>query len=219
MSLFQKYLNYAKKRPFLSKIWTTCLLFGVGDFIAQGIEIYKSNNSNIIIENESQLQNLISTKEIKESIESTNQQIQIQNQSQNQSQSFSVARLIRFSIIGLIFAGPYFHNSFKLVDKINFRNKFTTIIAKVSIDQTIGAPIFVFCFLSLSSLLAGKNIKETEERLKLLLWPTLKMNWTVWPFVQLFNFTLLKPEQRILFVNIIGVGWRTYLSMITNKNK
>jgi hypothetical protein len=42
--------------------------------------------------------------------------------------------------------------------------------------------------------------------------PGLLANWKLWPAAQLVNFTLIPPEQRILFGNIVGVCWTCVIS-------
>jgi hypothetical protein len=42
--------------------------------------------------------------------------------------------------------------------------------------------------------------------------PGLLANWKLWPAAQLVNFTVIPPEQRILFGNIVGVCWTCVIS-------
>jgi hypothetical protein len=44
------------------------------------------------------------------------------------------------------------------------------------------------------------------------LMPALLANWKLWPAAQLVNFTVIPPEQRILFGNIVGVCWTCVIS-------
>lgn len=42
--------------------------------------------------------------------------------------------------------------------------------------------------------------------------PGLLANWKLWPAAQLVNFTLIPPEQRILFGNVVGICWTCIIS-------
>ena len=49
------------------------------------------------------------------------------------------------------------------------------------------------------------------------LWPTLKVNWLVWPGLTAFNLGLVPPPYRILFINFCSLGWSAFLSNMANK--
>lgn len=42
--------------------------------------------------------------------------------------------------------------------------------------------------------------------------PALLANWKLWPAAQLINFTLIPEEQRILYINIVGICWTCVIS-------
>lgn len=48
------------------------------------------------------------------------------------------------------------------------------------------------------------------------LWPTLKMNWLIWPGLTAVNLSMVPPPYRILFINFCSLGWSAYLSNIAN---
>ncbi|KAK8072003.1 hypothetical protein PG996_005351 [Apiospora saccharicola] len=78
-----------------------------------------------------------------------------------------------------------------------------TIAARVACDQLIFAPTFIGLFLS--SMALEKSYK-----------PALQANYMLWPFVQLVNFKFVPLHHRVLFVNVISIGWNCFLSMINS---
>lgn len=81
-------------------------------------------------------------------------------------------------------------------------------------DQTIFAPTFIGVFLSSMALLEGAS---PEERLRTTYRQALLSNWMVWPFVQLANFSLVPLQHRLLFVNVVSIGWNCWLSFLNSR--
>jgi protein Mpv17 len=46
--------------------------------------------------------------------------------------------------------------------------------------------------------------------------PALTANYMIWPFVQLVNFKFVPLQHRVLFVNLISIGWNCYLSFLNS---
>lgn len=46
--------------------------------------------------------------------------------------------------------------------------------------------------------------------------PALTANYMIWPFVQLVNFKFVPLHHRVLFVNLISIGWNCYLSFLNS---
>lgn len=59
----------------------------------------------------------------------------------------------------------------------------------------------------------GKGVTAVTEKM----WPTLKVNWLVWPFLTGFNLAMVPLNYRILFINGCSLFWSAFLSNMTNK--
>ncbi|KAK8075231.1 hypothetical protein PG997_009894 [Apiospora hydei] len=55
-----------------------------------------------------------------------------------------------------------------------------------------------------------------QEKLEKSYKPALQANYMLWPFVQLVNFKFVPLHHRVLFVNVISIGWNCFLSMINS---
>lgn len=80
-------------------------------------------------------------------------------------------------------------------------------------DQGIFAPTFIGVFLSSMAVLEGGSVREKLDRSYK---DALLTNWAIWPFVQMVNFKLVPLQHRLLFVNVISIGWNCYLSFLNS---
>ncbi|WPG97276.1 Hypothetical protein R9X50_00005000 [Acrodontium crateriforme] len=88
------------------------------------------------------------------------------------------------------------------------------IAARVAADQGVFACGNLFFFLSTMAIMEGSDPKK---KLESTYWNALQKNWMVWPAVQFTNFKFVPLEHRILFVNIISLGWNCYLSFLNSQ--
>lgn len=81
------------------------------------------------------------------------------------------------------------------------------------------APVFIATFMSSMIVIENGNktsSQKIKEKLEVDLFDTVKTNWFVWIPAQIANFGLVAPKYQVLFSNIIGLGWNTYLSYKAN---
>jgi protein Mpv17 len=110
--------------------------------------------------------------------------------------------------------GPAATTWFQFLQRnVNLRSTNATILARVACDQGIFAPTFIGIFLGSMAVLEGGSPKEKLEKNYV---NALTSNYMIWPFVQLVNFKLIPLEHRVLFVNVISIGWNCYLSYLNS---
>jgi protein Mpv17 len=135
---------------------------------------------------------------------------------------------------GLIIAGPFTCAWYIFLDKfIKFEDTFATAIARMSLDQFVIAPIFLALFFSYNAFLERRKYSSQmaltsllddwkshlRMKMKSSYLEVLKANWKVWPAIQCINFAVIPLQYRLVFVNIIALGWNAYLSVATNRAK
>ena len=77
------------------------------------------------------------------------------------------------------------------------------------------APISLFIFLTVMSLLEGLDTEQAREKLRNNYMPILLVNWQVWPLFQLLNFRYVPLRFRVPVASIAGIAWTTFLSTRT----
>ncbi|PHH86864.1 hypothetical protein CDD83_9646 [Cordyceps sp. RAO-2017] len=131
-------------------------------------------------------------------------------------QKHDLTRTGRMALYGGCVFGPVATTWFGfLARRISLSNRRLETLARVACDQTLFAPVMIGVFLSSMATMEGAS---PRERLEKTWWPALKTNWMVWPFVQIVNFTFLPLQHRVLFANIISIGWNSYLSWINSQS-
>jgi protein Mpv17 len=101
-----------------------------------------------------------------------------------------------------------------LARRVVLPNRKMEILARVACDQLAFAPVMIGVFLSSMATMEGTSAKA---RLDKSWWPALQTNWLVWPFVQVINFGFMPLQYRLLFANIVSIGWNSYLSFVNSK--
>ncbi|KAH7001684.1 putative integral membrane protein, Mpv17/PMP22 family [Ilyonectria destructans] len=121
----------------------------------------------------------------------------------------------RMALYGGFVFGPAATTWFGVLARnVNVRNKRLETLARVACDQLLFAPVMIGVFLSSMATMEGASVKE---RLDKTYWPALSTNWMVWPFVQMINFTFLPLQHRVLFANVVSIGWNSYLSWVNSQ--
>ena len=134
----------------------------------------------------------------------------------NDRKSWDYWRTFRQGSFGVAVT-PYFHLQFSIIMPYLFpAGKRINVIKSVVYGQTIGASIFTVMFFTYVDTMSGKNFNQIKEELKVKFVPTIYANWTVWPYLNLINFSLVPVPWRVLFSNTCGMFWNAYLSYVQN---
>ncbi|KAI5818555.1 hypothetical protein BZA77DRAFT_386160 [Pyronema omphalodes] len=125
------------------------------------------------------------------------------------------AATARMAAYGSCVFGPAAVGWYKVLEKyIVIKNRPNIeMISRVAADQLIFAPIGIAVFFASMATMEGI---DPQEKLAESWWVALRANWNVWPAVQLVNFRFVPLEMRVLFANVISVGWNSYLSWLNS---
>lgn len=111
------------------------------------------------------------------------------------------------------------HNWFRLIGRITLPNKAAQAVARVAADQLIGGPFFPAIFFTSLTLLEGGSLKQVRERLAKSWFSTWCVGVLVFTPASAINMTLIPPQNRVLFVNLVSLNWNAYLSYTYNRHK
>ncbi|EGW33105.1 uncharacterized protein SPAPADRAFT_55042 [Spathaspora passalidarum NRRL Y-27907] len=144
---------------------------------------------------------------------------------QDPDQPFDFKRNLRAVIYGSIIFAPIGDKWYKFLNtaikspwkrKVLSERTISTMM-RVAVDQLVFAPfIGIPLYYSAMTIMENKQpyLENIAAKFRTSWWVTLKGNWLVWPIFQWFNFYLIPVQFRLLAVNIISIGWNTYLSYI-----
>lgn len=62
---------------------------------------------------------------------------------------------------------------------------------------------------------AGRAAQQVQDKL----WPTLKVNWVVWPVLQAVNMSVVPLQYRLLYINVCSLFWSAFLSNMAAGDK
>ena len=96
----------------------------------------------------------------------------------------------------------------------------SAILTKVVLDRVVLTPAVLCSLFAYLALLEGRprDVLRTLRQKRGLILQTWLMSNAVWPFAHIFNFLYIPSEQRVLFVNVVSVGWNLFLSRVTSGN-
>ncbi|XP_061481979.1 mpv17-like protein 2 [Rhineura floridana] len=138
---------------------------------------------------------------------------------QNPTRKWDVDRAAHMFITGCSM-GPLLHYWYFLVDKITPRKgleHFKVVVIKVMIDQSF-APFFGCWYFTMMGLLQGHSLADSLKEFREKFWDYYLAELTLWPAAQMVNFLFLPPHYRVLFVNVVTLGWNMYLSYLKHRN-
>ncbi|XP_060519299.1 mpv17-like protein 2 [Cylas formicarius] len=88
------------------------------------------------------------------------------------------------------------------------------VIKKVIIDQLVGSPMCISTFFLTIAFLEGSTKEEFYEEVKHKAWRLYAAEWMIWPPAQFLNFYVLSTKYRVLFDNLISLGYDVYTSHV-----
>jgi Mpv17 / PMP22 family len=189
-SVFRRLLSWysaqLEARPLLTKAITSGIIAGSGDLLCQAaIERPQRIESNEIAEKDAW---------------------------------WDAVRTLRFGFLGGALVGPVIHYWFQLLNFKLVPGQGALVIAKrVALDQFVFTSMFLPLWMSSLWTLEDPStlLTTTPGRLVETIPPILFMNWCVWIPAQSINFKFVPYQYQVLYSNLVGLAWNTYLSYST----
>ncbi|KNC99011.1 uncharacterized protein SPPG_05961 [Spizellomyces punctatus DAOM BR117] len=122
----------------------------------------------------------------------------------------------KFALTGALLHGPFFLYGFTMLDRLCGQARSLGAVFKKSVaGQVLLFPPYVLSFLSMTALLDGQS---PWDRIQSRFVPIMVNGSIVWPIANVINFRYLPSQWRIAYINIVGIGWNTYLSFNTRQH-
>jgi len=128
-----------------------------------------------------------------------------------------VKRLITLTSFGFLYHGPSGHYFYNWLDSKIEGTGAKAVFSKVAIDQLLWCPIFMTVFFSYLGLVGGDSLATIADKIKSDLFTAMQGSWKVWPIVHAVNFRFISTKHRLLFINVVQIGFNIFLSLIGSK--
>ncbi|XP_076264634.1 mpv17-like protein 2 [Rhynchophorus ferrugineus] len=110
--------------------------------------------------------------------------------------------------------GVVCHYWYKFLDRSLPGYTIRIVLKKIVVDQFIGSPLCISTFFGTIALLEGSTRDEFIEEVKDKAWRLYVAEWMIWPPCQFLNFYVLSTKYRVLFDNLVSLGYDIYTSHV-----
>lgn len=111
-------------------------------------------------------------------------------------------------------AGIICHNWYNFLDKIIIGKSIGMVMKKLFLDQCICSPIVILSFFATVAIFEDYPLENFNEEVRDKFWTLYKAEWIVWPPAQIINFYFLPTKYRVIYDNIISLGYDVYTSQV-----
>jgi len=132
-------------------------------------------------------------------------------------EKFDFARLARLASFGFLLHGTMGHYFYGFLDGKFPGTNAATVATKVGIDQVLFNPVFGSIFFTYMGLAAGDSLGDVKAKIQRDIKTAVVGSWTVWVPAHTINFKFISPQQRLLYINTVQIGYNIFLSFLGNK--
>ena len=128
---------------------------------------------------------------------------------------FDLKRLVKMASFGFLLHGPTGHFFYQFLDGKLTGTAPLTVAAKVAIDQTCWAPVFMVMFFSYMMVFEGTP-DLIEAKIRQDVFTAVKGSWMTWIPAHTINFAFVPSDMRLLYINTIQIFFNMFMSVIGN---
>lgn len=127
--------------------------------------------------------------------------------------SYDGKRSANMAFSGLA-VGILCHHWYKVLDRFIIGKSLPMVTKKLFLDQFIFSPVMIVTFFGSLALLEKNPLQNFKTEVKDKFIRLYKAEWMVWPPAQIINFYFLPTKYRVLYDNIISLGYDVYTSQV-----
>merc|ERR1719282_1640872 len=128
---------------------------------------------------------------------------------------FDLKRLVKMASFGFLLHGTTGHYFYGFLDGVLKGTSPLVVAAKVAIDQTVWAPVFMCMFFSYMMTFEGTP-DLIGAKIKQDVFTAVKGSWMTWIPAHTINFAFVPSDMRLLYINTIQIFFNMFMSVIGN---
>ncbi|XP_073836889.1 mpv17-like protein [Musca autumnalis] len=130
----------------------------------------------------------------------------------SQKEDIDYPTIGRYAVMGTVIYAPTMFQWYKWLDGTFPGTSKQIIIKKLVLDQFVLTPYLLTVFYTGMAVMEGADDKFLELKQKFL--PTFERSCMFWLPAQLFNFVLIAPRFRVIYMGVCGFIWVNILCWI-----
>jgi protein Mpv17 len=218
--LWSAYERQLEKRPVLTQMTTSAVLWSTGDLIAQSLEFREQRQSQLRPRNGEGSSSTIAAVPGPKPCAS---ELPAANASAEEPLSFDARRAILTGLFGATFVGPVGHFWYMNLDKLCNRlipaGGPAFIGTKVLIDTVAMGPFYVAAFFAWGcALMDDTGMAGFHRKMQVDFVPTLAAEMSFWPLIQAVNFSIVPLKHQLLVVNTMTIVDACFMSWARNQD-
>lgn len=130
---------------------------------------------------------------------------------------FSLPRLFRYSLYGLIIMGPFLYLWYALMNEYGPDDDLRGSLQKCIFEQVTLEPICISVYIIYDGFLCRRGWLETKRALDRQFFPLFFKNAVFWLPANFANYYIGTPDLRVVFANLCSLFWNIYFSTKVNR--
>mmetsp|Transcript_8810 Transcript_8810/g.23111 ORF Transcript_8810/g.23111 Transcript_8810/m.23111 type:complete len:326 (+) Transcript_8810:42-1019(+) len=129
------------------------------------------------------------------------------------TEKFSYKRVVKYSLYGFGFMGPFLYGWYSLMHKYAPGDSFLGSVSKALFEQVTLEPTCIFCYIIYDGIYTRKTRREIEHKIRTQFFGLWCKNAMFWVPGNWANYYLGTPDLRVVFANMCSFWWNTYFSV------